>query len=249
MSILENAYRKALIDYPTDMIIFSYPKIGKTSLATQLPGDWICFDFDKGARFYDGNFIEVPDMQTLVEIQKAFKSRKEKYDFIVVDTITSLYEDFCNTFAIMQYNKENPSKKMEYNDDITKLPYGAGQKYMRNAFQGILKMFKNYCNTLICFGHVADRAMDGSDSSELSSKELAIDGKLKHIVSLKTDALALLYRADEETNILSFETTANTIGGTRVKHLANKAFEISKRNPETGEITVNWKQIFPHMYK
>lgn len=247
MSILERAYRKAPVGYLQDMIIFSYPKVGKTSLTNQLPGNYICLDFDKGARYYDGNFIEIDSPKTLMEVQKELKALDKPLDFLVVDTLTSLYEDFCNTLAIAQYNKEN-SKKLEYNEDITKLAYGLGQKYMRKAFQDVLNMFKKYCNTLICYGHVADKAMDGSDSSELSAKELAIDGKLKHIVTLKTDALGLLYRADEVTNVLSFETTANTIGGTRVPHLANKSFEISKRDEKTGEVVVNWEQIFPHMY-
>lgn len=242
MGILDNTQRKAKITDPREVIIYSLPKVGKTKLALTCPKNYLLVDFENGADYYEGNIININSHKELIEVFKELAKTKAHYDVIFLDTLTSLYENLCNQVAVTMYNKDN-NKSEDLNWDITMLAYGLGQKYMRAALQKIKDTFKKFCDTLIIFGHAADKAMDGSDGSSLTIQELAIDGKLKHIIALKTDALGLLYRDEEGVNKLSFATASGLIGGTRVPHLANKDFVFSEQD-EDGNLTVHWDQFF-----
>lgn len=241
MSLLTNTFRKASVKNPREMIIFSYPKVGKTELFTKLPGSYVILDFEGGSDYYDASAVSVPDLETFSTLRKEFITTSPYYDFIVLDTLTSLYAGIVNSIAVSLYNAdEKKSKPLDF--DITTLAYGVGYSYKRNALQKVIMFFRQYCKTLILAGHVADKALD-SDGSGLMVKDLDIEGKLKNILALKTDAIALLSRTSENENTLSFISSTSLIGGTRAQHLANKDIKISKKLP-TGELETYWDQVF-----
>ncbi len=239
--LLDNTKKSAKNKNPREMVIFSYPKVGKTQLMTKLPGNYLLLDFEGGADFYEHNGVSIPDLETFNALRKEFIEKQPQYDFIVLDTLTSLYAKLANFIAVTQYNKEEKKNKpLDY--DITLLPFGVGYTYKRNAVQKIIDFFKKYCKCLILTGHVADKAL-GGNGDEASTKDLDLEGKLKNIISLKTDALALLYRSGINENSLSFQSSTGLIGGTRVQHLANKNIVISEMNEE-GELIAHWDKVF-----
>lgn len=241
MGLLENAFKKATVKNPRELIIFSYPKVGKTELLTKLPGKYLILDFEGGSDYYDANAISVPDLETFTKLRKEFLETKPYYDYICLDTLTSLYNNIVNSIAVSMYNtEEKKSKPLDF--DITTLAYGLGYTYKRNALQRILLFFRDYCKTLIITGHVADKAF-GVDGESLMVKDLDIEGKLKTILALKTDALALLHRTSGDENTLSFISSTGLIGGTRAQHLANKEIVISKKLPN-GELETYWDKVF-----
>jgi len=246
MSLLENIKKEKVSQNAREMIIFSYPKIGKTELMTHLPGSYLILDFDDGMAYYSGNYIKVNDYTTFSQLCKEFEEKKPQFDFIVFDTITMLYDTVTNTLAIKNYNKDPMNAKNQIKDlkyDITNLSYGAGYGYKRNALQQIINFFKPYCKCLILLGHVADRSLKTDKDGEGNVKDLAIEGKLKDILALKTDAMGLLYRSSPNENTISFNPSIGLIGGTRIPHLSNKEFVISKKL-EDGTLETYWDKIF-----
>lgn len=241
MSLLKNAQKKAQVVNAREMIIFSLPKVGKTSLMTKLPGEYLILDFEGGTDYFNCNAININNVEIFLQLQKELVAEKPMYDFIVIDTLTSLYDNVGNALAVMSYNKEE-GKNKPLNFDITTLSYGLGYTYKRNTIQKLISFLKNYCKTLIILGHVADKSM-GDTSANLNIKDLAIEGKLKDILALKTDAMGLLYRADIGVNKLSFNPSTGLIGGTRIPHLSNQEFIISELD-ENGNLITHWDKIF-----
>lgn len=208
---------------------------------TKLPGKYLILDFEGGTDYYDCNAVNVPNLETFMQLQKEFQETSPKFDYIVLDTLTSLYDNVVNTLAVMSYNKEE-GKNKPLNFDITTLSYGIGFTYKRSVTQKIINFFKNYCETLIILGHVADKSM-GDTQAQLNVKDLAIEGKLKDILALKTDAIALLYRTEGNKNILSFSPATGFIGGTRIPHLSNKEIVISEID-DKGNFITHWDKVF-----
>lgn len=246
MGLLDTAYKKQQSVNPREMIIFSYPKIGKTELMTHLPGDYLILDFDDGMAYYEGSYVKVPDFKTFTELCKEFNEVKPHYRFIVIDTITMLNDSIANSIAIRNYNNDpmnikNQIKDMNY--DITNLAYGAGYGYKRNALQQAVNFFKKFCDTLIILGHVADKSLKTGKDDEGNVKDLALEGKSKDILALKTDAMGLLYRSSFDENTITFNPSIGLIGGTRIPHLANKEFVISKKLDD-GTLETYWDKIF-----
>ncbi len=240
-SLLKNTKKEASIVNAREMVIISYPKIGKTELLTKLPGNYLILDFEGGTDFYSSNAINVNDLDTFNQLRDEFIATSPKFDFIVIDTLTSLYNNIVNQIAVSMYNKdEKKSKPLDW--DITVLGYGLGYTYKRNALQKIQEFFRQYCNCLILSAHVADKAMGNTDE-QMNVKDIDIEGKLKNILALKTDAIGILSRTAPNQNTLSFTASTGQVAGTRVKHLANKEILISEKMPD-GELKTHWDQVF-----
>lgn len=181
MSILKNTAKKATAVNARELIIFSYPKVGKTELVTKLPGNYLILDFDiigedgGGTDFYDCNGIIVPNLEVFNKVRDAFLEEKPEYDFIVLDTFTSLYANIINSIAVSIYNEEN-NKSKPLNWDIDKLDYGKGHVYKREAMSKVLKFFKDYCKCLILLGHVKDSSLEG-DSGTINVKDIDVEGE------------------------------------------------------------------------
>lgn len=243
MSLLQNTEKKATAKNARELIMFSYPKVGKTELLTKLPGKYVILDFEGGTDFYDCHAVSVPDLETFNKVRDEFVNSNVQFDFIVLDTLTSMYANIINAIAVSIYNNDNKkSKPLDW--DIDKLDYGKGHIYKREAVKKVLEFFKDYCKCLILTGHVKDAALEG-DSGTINVKDLDVEGKLKNILALKTDAMGLLYRSKDNPNqnILSFTASTGQIGGTRIQHLANKEVMISEKK-EDGTLEAHWNKIF-----
>lgn len=242
MSLLGNTQQKATAKNAREMIIFSYPKTGKTSSFTQLPGKYLIIDFENGTDFFDCNKVSVTNLEVFNQLREELAASGERWDFIVLDTLTTMYANVINSIAVQIYNVDNKkSKPLDW--EIDKLDYGKGYFYKREAMRKVLEFFKSFCNCLILSGHVKESSMDG-DNGAIVVKDLDVDGKLKSILALKTDAIGLLSRdpLDNNKNILSFTSSAGGVGGTRIPHLTNKEFVLSEM--VDGKLITHWDKIF-----
>lgn len=246
---------------PSLLFFFSHTKVGKTSLISGLPNS-LLVDFENGSEFVntakcnikkeasEQNKPPLKIVRELVDVIQAANAEKKDYvyDYIVLDTATGM-EDLAVTLATMRYKNSNLNAKGEYtgNNIVMDLPKGAGYLWLRNAFEELYNNFNGLAGkALIITGHVKLTSFNRA-GQEMGARDIDLTGKLKIMIAQAADAIGYMYRSDEDpnVNILSFVTSSDDLAtGARPFHLSGKEFEISRRDPKTGEITCYWDKIF-----
>lgn len=234
----------ALTKSPKNLVIFSKPKTGKTTLLAGLP-NCLILDFEDGTDYIDAIKIKIDSLKTLGEVGNAIKAAGFPYEYIAVDTVSAL-EDMCVGYAEQLYNG-TPMGKNWYTDgklkyhSILNLPNGAGYPYLRQAFEKMIDFIKTLAPRVILLGHVkiASQSKEGGDFNSL---DLDLTGKNKGELARNSDAIGYLYRKGNK-NILSFKTSDEIGCGARPNHLKNKEIVISE-SLEDGTIKMNWDEIY-----
>jgi hypothetical protein len=234
---------KALSQSPKNLIIFSKPKVGKTSLLSQLP-NCLILDLENGTDYVDALKIKASSIEDIRSIGKEIKAAGNPYKYIAVDTITAL-EDMCLPYAEKLY-AETPMGKNWFTDgklkygSILNLPNGAGYPWLRQAFTKVIDYIKTWAPHVILVGHIKDVLLE-KNGAEFSALDLDLTGKLKRISTSNSDAIGYLYLKNNQ-NILSFKTTDEVSCGARPEHLRNKEIVVSE---DTGEkIITHWESIY-----
>lgn len=236
----------AEIANPTNLIIFSKPKIGKTTVISQLE-DCLLLDLENGSRFVEALKLKVESVDDLRKIGAKIKEQGNPYKYVAVDTITAL-EEICIGYAEELYSKSSMGTawfksgggKEKYGS-IINMPNGAGYMWLREAFTKALNYIKTWSEHTILLGHVKDTQLEKS-GAEFSSLDLDLTGKIKRIACSKSDAIGYLYRKGDK-NILSFKTGDDVSCGARPDHLKNREIILSEPD-ETGKIITHWEEVF-----
>jgi hypothetical protein len=127
---------KAETQNPKNLIIFSKPKVGKTSLLSTLD-DCLIIDLEKGSDYVDAVKIKAESVSDIKAIGKAILENNKPYKYIAIDTITAL-EEMCIPLAERLYAnssmganwfKEDVGGKAKYGS-ILNMPNGAGQRWL-----------------------------------------------------------------------------------------------------------------------
>jgi energy-coupling factor transporter ATP-binding protein EcfA2 len=229
---------------PSNLIIFSKPKVGKTTLLAQLD-NCLIMDLEKGSKFVDAMKVECESIADIVKWGTLILSKGRPYKYIAIDTITAL-EEMCIPYAEELYSKSSMGKnwftegKPKYGS-ILNLANGAGYPWLRQAFEKIIAYIKTLAPHVILLGHIKDTLLE-KNGAEFTSMDLDLTGKLKRITTSSSDAIGYLYRKGDK-NILSFKTTDEIACGARPAHLRNQEIEISSTN-EKGEIIADWSKVF-----
>ena len=229
---------------PRNLIIFSKPKTGKTTLLSQLD-NCLILDLEKGSKYLDAMKVEANSIEEIKHIGKAIKEAGNPYQYVAVDTITAL-EEMCIPYAEELYSKTPMGKnwfttgKGMYGN-ITGLPNGAGYQYLREAFTKVVAYIQTWAPRIILVGHVKDTVLE-KNGSEFNSLDLDLTGKLKRITASNSDSIGYLYRKGKQ-NILSFKTTDDIACGARPKHLSNQEIVLSEMGKD-GEVTTHWDKIY-----
>lgn len=243
---------KANTKSPKKLVIFSKPKVGKTSLLAELP-DSLIIDLENGTDYVDACAIKCTTIDEIREVcVKIYEHKKTNntypYKTLIVDTITKL-EDLCVSLAEKMYSEvpmgakwftATDGGKAKYKS-ITNLPDGAGYKWLREAFQYVINMLEQCADRIILVGHLKDKFIE-KNGTEINAKELDLTGKLKSITAASADAIGLLYRSENNQNILTFMTTDEVICGARPEHLRNQEFIISEL--KDNKLITYWDKIY-----
>jgi hypothetical protein len=228
---------------PKNLIVFSKPKVGKTSLFAQLD-DCLILDLEHGTDYVDAMKIQADSVEDIKEIGAAILSQGKPYKYIAVDTITAL-EEMCVPYAELIYSRTSMGKnwysklKPEYGS-ILNMPNGAGYPYLREAFTKIIEYIKTWAPRIILIGHIKDVMLEKA-GTDFNSMDLDLTGKLKRITSSQSDAIGYLYRKGNQ-NILSFKTTDEVSCGARPEHLRNKEIIISEMTDKGLE--TYWNKVY-----
>lgn len=124
---------------PRFLIVYSKPKIGKTSNLMSLPNS-LLIDIEDSGEFFKGNSFNVKKeaaasskhpIAVLKELAATIKeanktSGKPVYDFIMLDSATVL-EDYASLLATKNYRSSPMGKTFLGKDVVKELPNGAGQ--------------------------------------------------------------------------------------------------------------------------
>jgi hypothetical protein len=224
---------------PKLFVIFSKPKVGKTTAVSLLENN-LLIDLEHGADFVDALKVNANNITELFEYVKLLEKEKKPYRFITLDTATALEDDIVGELAIRLY-KATPMGKNYDGDDLRKLPNGAGYLYLREAFKLVIDKFATLCDTLILTAHCNEKMID-KDGKEMYELEMDLTGKLKRIIASKADAIGYMYRKGNQT-FINFNGGGDTIIEARSPHLANKEFLLVEKN-DKGQLINYWNQIF-----
>ena len=155
-----------LINNPQNLIIFSRPKVGKSTLLTGLE-DSLLLDIEDGSNYLKN--IRVLKAKTVEEIKaigKLIKEAGNPYKYIAIDTITALgpicidyAEELYSRVPIGRYwfepNRDGVTGK-EIHGNILNLPKGGGYSFYWEAYEKIINYIMTWAPHLIQFGHVKD---------------------------------------------------------------------------------------------
>ena len=238
---------------PKKIIIFSAVKTGKSEAVSRLK-DNLILDLEDGSGYINGLIINVLDIAKKEDItplaalrlviNKIKSSNKEKggytYKYITIDTVSAMEENYSIELALRLY-KDTVQGRNFQGDDVRKLPNGNGWQYVREAVQMILNELEQLCETLIILGHTKEKLVD-FNGEELTQKGLDLAGKLSSIVCAESDAIAYLYRKDNQT-IANFQPSESLTVGARPLHLKNRKIVLLESDEE-GNITSHWDKIF-----
>jgi hypothetical protein len=229
---------------PRNLIIFSKPKTGKTTLLSQLD-NCLILDLEQGSKYLEAMKVEANSIADIKAVGKAIKDAGNPYDYVAVDTITAL-EEMCIPYAEELYMKTPMGKnwmtdgKLKYGT-IIGLPNGAGYQYLREAFTKVVAYIQTWAPRIILVGHVKDTVLE-KNGSDFNSLDLDLTGKLKRITASNSDSIGYLYRKGKK-NILSFKTSDDIACGARPKHLSNQEIVLSEMD-ENGEVVTHWNKIY-----
>ena len=218
---------------PKYLILFGLPKVGKTTVLSTLDNNLI-LDFENGSTYVDALKIKIDTLQTLKETIKAIKDAGRPYRYITIDTITAV-EEMAKPVALNLY-KNSPIYSDRYANvtDITRLPNGSGYTFLRQAVEAIVDLIASATDNIIICGHVRDASLN--DNLDGTVKDLDLTGKLKRILSARSDAIGFVHRDDDSNLCINFGQDGEILTGARPQHLANKDIIVAERN-EDGTFT------------
>jgi hypothetical protein len=229
---------------PKSLLIFSKPKVGKTTLISQLEG-CLLIDLEGGSDYVDALKIKATTIKELFDIETAIKAAGNPYEYIALDTVSAL-EEMCIPYAEYLYSKSPMGANWftagkAKHGNILNLAMGAGYPWLRQAFEDVVKRFKMLTPHLILLGHVKDTLLE-KNGNTFEALDINLTGKLKIFTTSKSDAIGYLYRKGNQ-NILSFKTQDEVVCGARPEHLRNKEIVLSEIN-EDGIFESNWDKIY-----
>ena len=223
---------------PSSLMFFGHPKLGKTTLLSQLD-NCLILDFEGGTNSISALKVNIDSFETLREVINQIKEDGKPYKYIAVDTVSKL-ERMCSSIALKLYQKTPMGKK--FTGDVLTLPKGAGYGYLRTAILQVLQEIASCTNgPLILVGHVKNKYIE-REGKEYEGVEVDLTGKIGKIISGEVDALAYAYR-DKGQIIFDFQHSEDVICGSRQKHLLGQKIVMSEEN-ENGDITCHWDRIF-----
>ena len=215
---LKKTKRKPLAVNPKILLLYGPPKVGKTTVLSQL-NDCLVIDTEEGSHMLEGYFHGVDNKERLLEF---YKDASEGHDYKVfaLDTIDKVVE---------WTTKEVVSECQV--DDIADLPYGKGYGMVRERTMNNIRKLQSLCPQTIIVGH-RKTAAAVDNSTAVDPETLDLSGKLRNQIMAQSDAIGYMFRDDEDKLMVSFKAAHAVEAGSRCEHLKGKVFPF------------DWKKIY-----
>ncbi len=177
---------------PASTVLFGAPKIGKTTVLTQLEGCLI-IDTEQGTKYLSGLKVQAKGLPDMIAIYQSLVAEgAPKYRYIAIDVIDKLVE-WVDADVVARHNAKETVKVANIGD----IPYGAGWGQQRELVTKWLKAFQSVTEHLIIIGHQKRTVLVGTESVEFDASSLDLVGRLKNIVMSDADAIGHISRDDD----------------------------------------------------
>jgi hypothetical protein len=231
----------ALLQDPKNLILYGLPKVGKTTLLSQLE-DNLIIDTENGSDYVDALKVKVKSIEDIIDLCKSIKEAGMPYKFATIDTISAL-EDMCAPLALKRYIKDFP----DYEGELLDIPFGGGYSRLRQAILDVIAMINKVVPRIIVVGHVKDKVLKKvDDSGEAVTRDINLTGKTSDSLVRDSDAIGFIFRDIDGNLCVNFTNNGSTIAGARPSHLAGKQIIIAEKQ-EDGTFTSHWDRIYPSL--
>lgn len=220
---------KASRKSPKNMIIYGPPKIGKTTVLSQLD-NCLIIDLEEGSDMVDALKIKVKNLKDLADVGREIIKQKRPYKYVAIDTISKL-EEWCEEEAKQIYMKTPMGKNFEQKNpgmSVLSLPNGAGYLYLRMAYKKWVDRLNMLADHVILVGHLKDKMLE-KKGKEVAVKDLDLTGKIKQITCANADAVGYIYREEDKT-MISFDSMSDITAGSRCDHLKGQTMPLEWSN-------------------
>ncbi len=155
---------------PARVVLYSPPKMGKTTFASQLENNLI-LDLEDGSNFVTALKVKITSLAELDDTCRAILAAGKPYKYGTVDTISRL-ELWCEGEATQDYMNSGIGKSFnrvkstgailprhEWESVLT-LPNGAGYFWLRKSFKMRIARLQTCFEHLILIGHMKDKTIE-----------------------------------------------------------------------------------------
>ena len=215
---LTKTKRKPLAVNPKILLLYGPPKVGKTTMLSQL-SDCLVIDTEKGSHMLEGYFHGVDNKEELMEFYKE-ASDNHGYNVFALDTIDK----------VVEWTTKEVVAECQV-DDIADLPYGKGYGMVRERTMNNIRKLQSLCPKTIIVGH-RKTAAAVDNSTAVDPETLDLSGKLRNQIMAQSDAIGYMFRDDEDKLMVSFKAAHAVEAGSRCEHLKGKVFPF------------DWKKIY-----
>lgn len=231
---------------PKILVIYSMPKVGKTTLLSQLE-DCLTVDVEDGSDFVSGLKIKARNPNEFLAICNEIINQKRPYKIGALDTLTK-FEEWMEAEGTEDYKRTAIGKNFSGNS-VLELPHGGGYYYLRQAFQRYLHKFYSCFSRVVLTAHVKDKLITSGDRTEdtkpmedkkmavktdtvVNSTDIDLTGKIRNIACANADAIGYLFRDSKGELWISFQNNGSVNCGARPEHLRGQIFKF------------DWKRIY-----
>lgn len=222
---------------PRMLLLYGPPKIGKTTICSNLPNS-LLIDLEDGSGYVDSVKIKASSLAELNDIGGEIIKQDRPYEYIIIDTLTEM-ENWCEADATTMYKQDVKGKNF-HGESVLSLANGGGYLWLRLSYSRYFNALRKLpTKALIGIAHVRDKFIVDKKGRETEAGDLDLTGKLKSITCSRADAIGYLYRKEAGIEAgkmkhdlwISFNS-AEVATGTRSKHLINTDFKF------------DWQKIF-----
>lgn len=236
MLTLPTTKSSAVRKNPRYLLIYGPPKVGKSTILSQLEGNLI-LDLEEGTDYLEALKLKIKNIAEYQQVCEQICSQQPRpYKYVSIDTIDKL-EEWAEELATINYKSSNVGKNYT-GKSVLNLPNGAGYLWLRNAFQDLVQQAYPLASNVIFVGHVRDKLLE-AQGREVSTKDLDLTGKIRTIMCSIVDAIGYIAR-DKEGNLgVNFKTSETIACGSRCQHLMGQAFWFEGNNFDWSKIYID----------
>jgi hypothetical protein len=227
--------------WPRIFYVYGPPKIGKTTILSQLENNLIIECDEGGADFITALRIQVNNLDEYTQVTQKIVAAKKPYKYVSLDTSTKL-EEWAEGEATRMYKSTTIGKTFT-GGSVLELPQGAGYYWLRMAFQKYINMLVACADHVIITGHIKDKWLGTKKDNDVQATDIDHTGQIKRMICAGADAIGYLFRTTQQGATanapvtqklkISFKTTDVVNCGTRCPYLTGQEFDF------------DWNKIYP----